>query len=431
MMWNVVILLAAVLKAESYAVRDLHERLSHGRQLKIYLPKSAEKLEFVPSDEPNKMFLYWERGRLRTNKGRISGTGSDRRWYIDKVTYEDQGTYIQRDYWNNEISTVKVAVTSRRNFLKCVAGESLLISLEGIDLADAELSFSGEGGNVTLVHDGAAVSQDLSDYWNRVKTHSMNIEIRNVNYSDEGHYTLRDRRHRVVSVTRMDLTDHHDYSGGNPLLALMLLLGIPAGICCCCRKKIFKKKANTAATLHTTADAVLPPPSGPVGPCPPYNTPGQPGVVYYHGPDPSMGPAVYPPPGQPGFSPTPGFNPAYPPQNPVYPPTGPAMIPPAQPPQWNGPPSDQYPPGPMAPMGYTPAMYSTPPPAAESDPVKEEKMDNMPSSPTDPLLTGKPQEDAASSLAAPVPPSSTGANNSSEGAYKFEIDGEKSSTNFL
>lgn len=44
--------------------------------------------------------------------------------------------------------------------------------------------------------------------------------------------------------------DHHEYSGGNPLLGLLLLLGIPAGICCCCRKKIFKQKATTMATLQ-------------------------------------------------------------------------------------------------------------------------------------------------------------------------------------
>lgn len=44
--------------------------------------------------------------------------------------------------------------------------------------------------------------------------------------------------------------DHHEYSGGNPLLGLLLLLGIPAGICCCCRKKIFKQKAATMATLQ-------------------------------------------------------------------------------------------------------------------------------------------------------------------------------------
>lgn len=429
MIWSVVILLAAALSVESYAVHDLHERLNHGRQLKIFLPKSAEKLEFTPANNPGSTYLYWQRGTSRVTKGRVSGTGSDRRWYIDKVTYEDEGTYTQRDFWQKEISTVKVAVIPRHNYVKCVAGETLYISLEGIILADATLTLSGEAANVTLVRHGATVAQDLPDYWDRVRTHGSNIEIRNVNTTDEGRYTLTDRFYRVVSVTRMDLTDHHEYGDGNPLLALLLLLGIPAGVCCCCRKKIFKKKAATAGTLQTTPDAVHPPPAGPVGPCPPYNTPGQPGAVYYPGPDPSMGPTVHPPPPGPGQwngpPPSPGFNPVYPPQNPAYPPAGPAMIPPAQPPQWNGPPPGQYPPGPVAPMGYAPApvMYSAPSPAAE--PVQEGiKMENMASSPADPLLTPPPQAEAASSPVAPVPPSST------DGAYKFEINGDKKS-NFL
>ncbi|XP_071361557.1 uncharacterized protein [Trachinotus anak] len=438
MMWRVVILLAAALGVESYTVHD-HERLAHGRQLKIFLSKSALKLEFIPADDPSKTFMYWEKGRIRLTKGRVSGTGSDQRWYIDKVTYGDQGTYIQRDFWNKEISTFKVAVTPRRNYVKCVAGESLYISLEGIDLADATLSFSGQAANATLVHQGARVSQDLPDYWDRVETHSMKIEIRNVNYSDEGHYILRDRRLRKVSVTRMDLTDHHESSGGNPLMALLLLLGIPAGICCCCRKKIFKKKASTAATLQTTPVTVHSPPGGPVGPSPPYSAPGQPGAVYYHGPDPSMGPTVCPPPPAPGPGqwngppPSPSCNPAYAPQNPAYPPAGPAMIPPAQPQQWNGPPPGLYPPGPVAPMGYAPApvMYSNPPPAA-GEPVKEEmKMENMASSPADPLLTAAPQAEAAPSPVAPVPPSSDSTLTSSDGAYQFKIDGGNNSTNFL
>ncbi|XP_049428019.1 synaptojanin-1 [Epinephelus fuscoguttatus] len=437
MMWSVVILLAAALSVESYTVHDLHERLAHGRQLKIYLPKSVEKLEFIPADEPGKTFLYWEKGRHRTNKGRVSGTGSDRRWYIDKVTYEDQGTYIQRDFWNKEISTVKVAVTPRHNYLKCIAGESLYISLEGLDLADAFLTFSKESANLTLVRDGARVSQDLPDYWDRVLTHSMNIEIRNVNFSDEGYYTLKDRRDRVVSVTRMDLTDHHEE--GNPLLALLLLLGIPAGICCCCRKKIFKKKATTAATLQTTPDAVHPPPSGPTGPCPPYSSPGQPGVMYYHGPDPNMAPTVHPPPAPTGPGqwngppPSPGFNPAYPPQNPAYPPAGPAMIPPGQPPQWNGPPPGQYPPGPAAPVGYGPApvMYSAAPPPAASGPPEEVKMQNMASSPTDPLLSNTPQDVAASSPVAPVAPVvPSSILSSSDSDCTFKIEGDKG-TSFL
>ncbi|KAI9514165.1 hypothetical protein NQZ68_035629 [Dissostichus eleginoides] len=461
MMWSVVMLLATALGVDSYAVHDLHERLAHGRQLKIYLPKSAEKLEFISAEDPRKIFMYWEHSRLRTNKGRVSGTGSDRRWYIDKVTYEDEGTYIQRDFWNKEITSVKVAVTPRHNYVKRVAGESLIISLEGIDLAEAGLSFSGAAANVTLVRDGAPVSQDLPNYWDRVQTHSINIEIRNVNYSDEGHYTLRDRRDRMVSITRMDLTDHHNDTEGNPLLALLLLLGIPAGICCCCRKNIFKKKAPHATILQNSPHVIHPPPCGPVGPAPPYNTPGQPGVVYYHGADPSMGPAVHPPPGPGqwnGPPPFPGFNPGYaghPSQNPSYPPAGPAMFPPAQPPQWNGsppghppqnpsyppagpamfPPAQpgQYPPGPAAQMGYAsaPAMYSAPPAAASEHAREEVKTSRMAASPADPLLTAPSQSEAASSPMAPVAPSSTNILSSADDAFQFKIEGDKNSTSFL
>ncbi|KAM4583639.1 uncharacterized protein PAE49_003517 [Odontesthes bonariensis] len=458
-MWSVLILLAASLSVESYGVRDLHERLVHGRQLKIYLPSASERLEFTPADNSRETQRYWDKLGHRLSKGRVSGTGSDRRWYIDAVTYEDQGTYVQRDYWNKEISIVKVAVTYRHNYVKCVAGESLYISLEGIDLADAALSFSGRDANVTLVRDGAQVSQDLPDYWDRVQTHFKNIEIRHVNYSDEGQYTLRDRRQRVVSVTRMDLTDHHEATGGNPLLGLLLLLGIPAGICCCCRKKIFKKKATTSATLQTS-ETVHPPTSGPVGPCPPYNHSGQPGQVYYHAPDSATGPTVHPPPPTAGPvqgsgpPPSPGFNPAYPrknpcyppqnpayppqnqgypPQNPGYPPPGPAMTSPAQAQHWNYPPPNQYPPAPTAPMGCAPVMYSALPPAAAKEYVKEEtKMEEGTYSPADPLLTAAPQAEAAPGPGAPADPSSTNVLSSSEGtAHQFQINSCQNSSNFL
>ncbi|KAM9530549.1 uncharacterized protein ACWYII_042223 [Salvelinus alpinus] len=87
------------------------QRLSHGRQLKIYLPKSAEKLEFTPAAQPLKKILYWNHG-AGTARGKVSGTGTDRSWYLDQVTYNDQGTYVQSDYWNKEISSLKVSVTS-------------------------------------------------------------------------------------------------------------------------------------------------------------------------------------------------------------------------------------------------------------------------------------------------------------------------------
>lgn len=55
-----------------------------------------------------------------------------------------------------------VSPTARRNYVKCVAGESLYISLEGIEVADADLSFSGEYGNVTLVRGGVISGADMN-----------------------------------------------------------------------------------------------------------------------------------------------------------------------------------------------------------------------------------------------------------------------------
>lgn len=55
-----------VLPSESYSISDQYERLVHGRQLRIFLPKGSQKLEFTPADDPSKTFLYWENGRLRS-----------------------------------------------------------------------------------------------------------------------------------------------------------------------------------------------------------------------------------------------------------------------------------------------------------------------------------------------------------------------------
>lgn len=422
-MWCVWILLGACLCVDSYSVHDQYERLSHGRQLKIYLPKSVEKLEFSPAASPGQSFLYWSGGSGRMAKGRVTGTASDRRWYLDSVTFEDEGTYTQKDYWNKEISVLKVAVTTRQNYLKRVAGESLYISLEGIRLEDATLSFYGPWGNATLVRDGAPVGQDLADYYDRVKTHATNVELTGFNASDVGYYTLRDRRDRVVALIKADLTDHHDQEG-NPLLALLLLLGIPAGICCCCRKRIFKSKSSstTSATFQQapgSPEATHPPPAYgmPAGGV----SPGYPGA----------GQTVHPPP-NPGMAgpqwngPPPAMNPGYPPQDPLYPPLQPPQWngpPPAQAPQWNGPPQGQYTPG--GPMGYAP-VYGAPPPSA-GEPVK--------TSPVDPLLAHPPPQEVASSpLQPPAPPPgapSTDVLGASDIAHQFQIDTGKNSTNFL
>lgn len=94
------------------------ERVVHGRQLKIYLPKNADQLDFKQSSSPADTVVLWHKGRLRSRTdvvrqfcyswylisfffsmvvihlslshsahiGRVTGSGSDRRWYLDKVT---------------------------------------------------------------------------------------------------------------------------------------------------------------------------------------------------------------------------------------------------------------------------------------------------------------------------------------------------------
>ncbi|XP_072319143.1 uncharacterized protein [Eucyclogobius newberryi] len=455
MMWAVAGLLVTVLAVESYIVRDEHERLSHGRQLKIYLPKSTEKLEFIPADNPRQKLVYWDKmhSGTRVQRGKVSGSGNDRRWYLDQVTFDDQGTYIQKDYWDKEMSTLKVAVTSKNSYIKRVPGRALHIQLEGLRQEDATLTFSGDSANVTLVRDGAVVSQDLFEYFDRVRLTQKSIEIISVNVSDVGRYHLNDRKGRLVSVTRLDLSDKDDEANGNPLLALLLLLGIPAGVCCCCRKKIFKKKATTAQTQQAFPGIIVSP-SGPSGPSPPYN---QPGGGYYPTQGTDLGPSVHPPPAAPGPGqwngppPSPGFNPAYPapnpaypapnpaypaanpvypPANPVYPPANPVYppanpgYPPAGAPQWNGPPPAAGP-YPSAPMGYAPApvMYS------EAPPKEDIKMENMAPAPTDPLLAHPPQTSPSAASAPPVAPSTTDTLHSADGAATFDIG--KNTNNFL
>lgn len=54
--------------SESYSSHGIREHLAHGRQLKIYLVKNAEKLEFSPPGAIRSSIL-WEKGRLRSETG--------------------------------------------------------------------------------------------------------------------------------------------------------------------------------------------------------------------------------------------------------------------------------------------------------------------------------------------------------------------------
>lgn len=93
------------------------ERLSHGRRLSIKLSKETERLEFLPEDGSS-METIWRRGQ-HASKGRVTGGSSsssfDQRWELQKVVFEDKGTYILRDYWNKETKSILLEVTSEKH----------------------------------------------------------------------------------------------------------------------------------------------------------------------------------------------------------------------------------------------------------------------------------------------------------------------------
>lgn len=358
-MWRLWILLCSAFLAESENI-DYIEVL-FGKQLSISIPSvRSDSLEFTSADE-TQHYTVWSKFIIK--RGSVIGVGDDRRFVISSVNFDDQGTYTQKNFWNKVTATTKLKVLPKRASRDCVAGETLRIYLDGIRKDEASLWFSREGENLMLVNRGSSL-RDRPDYNGRVKVGSSSIEVLNVNVTDEGNYTLFDGKNRKAVTIRMFIVDHHP-PNHSPFMALLLLLGIPVGVCCCCRKRICKKNSQGTATTTVQSNNVEMPP----GPPPAYNTPMVPaGPVPIYTPGyPAPGESqVHPPPpnpaypvqpqygGQPAMPPNPMYTPGYPapgdshvhppPANPAYPPL----------PQYGGQPA--MPPNP----GFTPVMYNAP-----------------------------------------------------------------------
>lgn len=86
-----------------------------------------------------------------------------------------------------------------------MAGETLSISLGSILSNEATLRFSNQDYHLTLVEHGLAVGSSHPDYMGRLTLTSNSIEVRKVNVSDVGNYTLSDRLNRVVKIIYMNL----------------------------------------------------------------------------------------------------------------------------------------------------------------------------------------------------------------------------------
>ncbi|KAK3554057.1 hypothetical protein QTP70_019172 [Hemibagrus guttatus] len=313
--WIVLLAVQFAYSCLAFLTKTYHEQKMYGDQLSIRLSSGAEKLQFTSADELEQE-VYWSKSS-KAKRGVVTGRSDDRNFVIHSVTFDDEGTYTVLNYWNKKSSIYYLKVITKRSLQDCVAGESLSIYLLGLPKNDATLHFSNQDFNLTLVERGSPVG-NLTGYMGRVQVTKTSIEVLNVNVSDVGNYTLRDRQNRRARIISMKLVDGHRGSNAGPLAALLLLLGIPPCICCCCRKRICKKTSqpNTTNTTVKYDNQINPP-----GPPPAYGSPeasASPTPGYTPG-YPALGErTVHPPP-----------NPAFPPQPPYsgYPATSPAMPP--------------------------------------------------------------------------------------------------------
>ncbi|XP_066534309.1 wu:fc21g02 isoform X2 [Hoplias malabaricus] len=411
-MWGCWILLCAAFFTGSCDTKVDYVTLMHGHQLSISLSATVtDTLEYATPDESKHYVLCSKTGICQ--RGRLTGVSDRKRFTITSVNFDDEGTYIQKNFWNVVTHVTKVKVAAKKTTKDCIPGETLSISMDGLKKEDVNLFFSNYNERIQLVQRGTPL-RGVSDFSDRIKVTSSYIEVLKVNVSDVGNYTLYDGQNRKVVTVLLNLVDHHEGVSGGPLMALLLLLGIPAGICCCCRKRIFKKSYQSTTTTVMQSENVVAPP----GPPPTYNsnmTPMGPGQMYTPGYPAPGGSTVPPPPANVAYPQQPSYNvqPAMPHNpNPAYPPA--AVYPPAQPQQWPGAPYNT-----PAPAAFPPMMYSAPP-GSEMEKNQGDIMLNQGLS-TTPLIGPEVGQ-----------PPATDVLNSSDSAIQFNIGtGKGPAQNFL
>ncbi|XP_052437738.1 uncharacterized protein LOC127974671 [Carassius gibelio] len=180
--------------------------LFHGQQLTLDLPERTRSLEFLNANETER-FTIWNQASnsVRASKGYVTSMGKDWTFRIQRVTFDDEGTYTLLNHFGATISSYIVKVNSNKGIIDCVAGDTLRISLAGLKQTDATLRFYNNYSSLVLVENGVAVGRSYPDYVNRLRVSSEMIQILNVNVSDVGRYELTDLKRRLVSNNTMIL----------------------------------------------------------------------------------------------------------------------------------------------------------------------------------------------------------------------------------
>ncbi|XP_036430240.1 uncharacterized protein LOC118810525 [Colossoma macropomum] len=199
-MWGLWILLCAAVLTESCA----GETLQHGRQLSIRLQDWIKKLEFTSLDK-SLNYTIWS-DSVTPHRGKVvGGRGNNRRFVIDSVNFDDQGTYTLWNFRNQVSSVTRLIVISSTNIKYCVADATLSISLDGLKKDEASLSFSNQKKILTLVKQGSPVWN--LGYYKRIKVTNSSIQMVSVSESDVGQYTVFDLRGRQTKVITLKITD--------------------------------------------------------------------------------------------------------------------------------------------------------------------------------------------------------------------------------
>ncbi|XP_016095127.1 uncharacterized protein, partial [Sinocyclocheilus grahami] len=236
----------------------------HGQQLTLDLPERTQRLKFVSADK-SAQFTIWENKTIyflpsNPRKGHVSSVGKNWTFRIQRVTFDDEGSYILLNHSGAIIRSYIVKVKTYSKDINRIAGQTLTIrvALAGLKRRDAILHFYSNNSSLILVKNGVLVGWNHPDYINRLKVTRNNIQIFNVNTSDIGRYELTDRKGRLVSSNRMILVARRQYAAKKGLKALVLLLCIPGGLCFRYRKRISKRCRSTESDTNTGQPNTVP-----------------------------------------------------------------------------------------------------------------------------------------------------------------------------
>lgn len=215
----------------------------HGEELCIKLPIWFKKLEFNSVNEVQSD--TWPRCSQGTRKS-IKGSGYERQFIINPVTFDDQGIYTRWNYRNHMSSIYKLDVVCKwltlpllhllffplwsflyifrslffcngffvqtlilpllitlkaaHHVQDCVVGNTLNISLDSLSKDSVSLYFTNQKVNGTLVERGS-LADNLPDLFKeRIQITSSDIQVLKTEESDMGNYTLTDGEGRTVKV---------------------------------------------------------------------------------------------------------------------------------------------------------------------------------------------------------------------------------------